>query len=107
MFPTTEPELRPSSTVRGYGYAWQRFRVWFIARHPICDYCKEQPTYDVHHEIPLRAGGKLLSEKDCRAACHSCHSRLQAKEKLEYPTGNRPPAKPQRIPAVFDPSRSS
>lgn len=67
---------------------WRRFRRWFLARHPLCEMdCKTQgratAATDVDHITPLAQGGAPLDEANCRAGCHSCHSRRTAKEQSQ------------------------
>jgi 5-methylcytosine-specific restriction enzyme A len=50
------PDLRPSASQRGYGYAWQKLRAEFLYEHPICVICGRQAT-DVDHIIPRGRGG--------------------------------------------------
>lgn len=64
--------------------AWRKFRKWFLARHPLCEWCMEQGVVtaanEVDHRIPRRDRQDLaLDEGNCRAACKSCHARYGAK----------------------------
>ncbi|HYD16742.1 MAG TPA: HNH endonuclease signature motif containing protein [Candidatus Nanoarchaeia archaeon] len=70
---------RGTSTERGYDANWQRFRNWFLQRHPVCE-CKAKcgrPATEVHHVVRLSDGGDRLHESNCQALTHSCHSKLR------------------------------
>jgi len=64
---------RPSSTLRGYGYAWQQKRKAFLVEHSICRGCGEQAMV-VDHCIPLSQGG-VDTESNFQALCLTCHNR--------------------------------
>src|SRR5579859_6109624 len=67
-------ERRGSSTERGYDADWRRFRLWFIARHPLCLDCKIVATTDVHHILKLATHPALrLVEGNCLGLCSTCH----------------------------------
>lgn len=60
--------------------AWQRFRVWFLAAHPVCEDCERAPAVEVHHQKKRKQFPELAFEEDnCQGLCHSCHSRRTAK----------------------------
>ncbi len=70
---------RGSSTARGYDAVWQRFRTWFIGRHPLCVDCQEQnaltATTEVHHVKKLAEYPALrLVESNCLGLCAACHA---------------------------------
>jgi len=60
-----------------YGRAWRRIRDRYIAAHPLCEKCAAAdrfiPAREVHHIIPLSAGG-THAEKKVMALCTPCHS---------------------------------
>jgi 5-methylcytosine-specific restriction enzyme A len=63
-----------NASERGYDYIWQKFREWFIARHPICADCVIVPTTDVHHVKKLKDFPALrLVETNCMGLCGTCH----------------------------------
>lgn len=82
--PAEKPRLyddrRGSSAQRGYGYAWQKFRKDFIARHPICCRCQMRPTTDVDHIVPRSRGGSD-DERNLQPLCGACHKSKTAREK--------------------------
>lgn len=76
---------RPSSSQRGYGARWQRYRKWFLARHPFCADCEERGEMTeatvVDHVIPHRGDRKLFWDKtNHRALCATCHNRKTMRE---------------------------
>ena len=70
---------------RKYDSRWRKIRASFLAKHPLCDRCKERGVFvaavDVHHILPLRQGG-THDENNLMALCHSCHSSVHAAEKF-------------------------
>jgi 5-methylcytosine-specific restriction protein A len=73
---TVESE-RPTTAKRGYDGEWQRFRRWFVARHPTCVDCGALAV-DVHHVVPIGEQPSLkLSEANCVALCKSCHTKRE------------------------------
>lgn len=69
---------RPSSAERGYDADWRAFRARFLAEYPYCARCG-RPATQVHHIVPLSAGGERLDWANCESLCHSCHSRHTAR----------------------------
>jgi 5-methylcytosine-specific restriction enzyme A len=68
-------EQRGSSTQRGYDSVWERFRAWFVRRHPICADCGIKPAKEVHHVRKLRDHPELrLAENNCMGLCKACHA---------------------------------
>lgn len=75
-------DQRDSASERGYDRAWQRFRLWFLRRHPLCEASQHaagcrQVAEEVHHIQRLEEGGERLSESNCQALSKSCHSSLR------------------------------
>lgn len=76
---TAIDEARGTSTERGYDAVWQRFRGWFMARHPLCADCEEAGLIvameEVHHIRKVKDFPELrLVESNCRGLCKTCHS---------------------------------
>ncbi|HEV2294566.1 MAG TPA: HNH endonuclease signature motif containing protein [Tepidisphaeraceae bacterium] len=82
--PKPSPELRPSSTDRGYDSVWRRFRAAYLARHPLCCFADdprhrhecELSASVVDHIKPLSQGGARLDESNVRSVCALAHQRL-------------------------------
>ena len=72
---------RPSAGNRGYDAAWQKFRRWYLRRHPMCE---EQecglPASVIHHIKALSDGGDKYDESNLRALCTFHHNQLTARE---------------------------
>ena len=72
-------QLRGSSAKRGYDGRWRKFRLWFLADHPLCQDCGEDhpsAATEVHHVKKVREFPELqFFEDNCMALCHDCHSR--------------------------------
>jgi len=78
------PDTRESSSKRGYNYAWQKFRKWFLSKHPLCLDCLDRgiymPAVDIHHLTKLRADkSKKYDESNLRPLCGDCHKARTAK----------------------------
>lgn len=73
---------RPGSTARGYGADWQRLRLMFLRRNPLCAICG-RPANEVHHVCAKRDGGGN-EWGNLQALCKSCHSRATAREKFSH-----------------------
>jgi 5-methylcytosine-specific restriction protein A len=46
---------RGNSSERGYDARWQRFRLWFLRRHPMCESDRgcNHVTEEVHHIVKI------------------------------------------------------
>jgi 5-methylcytosine-specific restriction protein A len=75
---------RGSSTARGYGSDWQRLRLWFLCRNPLCKHCGK-PAEDIDHIRPLRAGGARLDQANLQSLCRACHTKKTAEDKYKWP----------------------
>ena len=73
---------RASASRRGYGRRWQRYRLMFLSRHPICEDPSgcEEPATDVDHIQAVDGPGDPLfwRSSNHRALCHGHHSRKTA-----------------------------
>jgi len=75
---------RASSTARGYGSDWQKFRrLYFYQYSPLCHDCtldgKTTPATDLHHKQKIKHRPELrLSEKNVLPLCSDCHDRRSA-----------------------------
>lgn len=74
-----------SSTQLGYNSKWQRARIRFLRRHPICAACEANgritPARDVDHIEPHKGDMvKFWDESNWQALCQSCHSEKTARE---------------------------
>lgn len=70
---------RPTTTQRGYGYRWQKYRLKYLAAHPFCVMCLQEGKYvkatDVDHIKPHRGDPKLMWDPaNLRSLCRFHHS---------------------------------
>lgn len=76
-------EERGTSTERGYGVIWKRWRTMIIREEPLCREClkegREEPATDIDHIIPRAEGGKDNRE-NLQPLCHRHHSEKTVKE---------------------------
>ena len=75
-----------SSTKRGYGYRWQKYRASFLEAHPLCVMCEAQgrvvAASVVDHITPHRGDHRLFWDpKNHQPLCKPCHD--GAKQRLE------------------------
>ena len=77
-------ERRLSRQLRGYDETWRRFRLHYLARHPLCESCRGsgevRVATEIHHKQPLLDFPELkFIESNLMALCKSCHARLNGK----------------------------
>ncbi len=70
---------------RGYGGKWQRLRLDFLKKNPLCVYCQREGRVTeakvVDHIIPHRGDQKLFwNQNNWQALCKSCHSGTKQRE---------------------------
>lgn len=83
-----------SSTARGYGSNWRKFRNRFLKENPLCEICLEVGVIEaatvVDHIEPHRGNMELFWQTgNHQALCARCHS--GRKQVIE--NGNRPQAR--------------
>lgn len=71
-------ERRGSAHARGYDTRWQRYRLSFLATHPLCVMCQEQGRVvaaSVVDHIKAHKGDQQLfwDPTNHRAVCKPCH----------------------------------
>lgn len=77
---------RGSAAARGYDSRWRKYRLMFLAEHPLCAECERQgivtAASDVDHIQPVNGPGDPLfwESSNHQALCHECHSKKTAKE---------------------------
>jgi len=70
---------RGTARNRGYDSNWERFRIWFLRRHPICADGPHLAT-EVHHVKKLVTHPELkLVESNCLGLCKADHSKRTAR----------------------------
>lgn len=69
---------RSPSHNKRYGNNWRKIRAAYVKAHPLCEEClkigKMTPVEEVHHVIPLSAGGTNRWE-NLMSLCQSCHTK--------------------------------
>ena len=66
---------RASAAKRGYDSRWQRYRKWFLGKHPLCVECGRLAN-EVDHIIDHRGSYEVFWDTDNhQALCKSCHSK--------------------------------
>lgn len=83
MLKAFRPDTRQTSTQRGYGSAWQRARLAYLQRNPLCVGCNKQGRVTaaavVDHITPHKGDKALFWDSDnWQALCKPCHSRKTA-----------------------------
>jgi len=79
------PDCRPSAASRGYGRRWQRRRIVYLKKHPLCE-CKECKEIGriklatvVDHIIPHKGNQELFWDEDnWQAMAEECHNKKTA-----------------------------
>lgn len=78
-----QDKKRGSSCKRGYGRAWQRYRLGYLANHPLCVGCESRgrivPATVVDHIKPHKGDMILFwDESNHQAMCKRCHDKKTA-----------------------------
>ena len=78
-------QQRGSAAARGYGRRWQRLRLQFLQRHPLCEACKAEDRLTaatvVDHIEPHRGDQRLFwDQNNWQALCKPCHDAKTARE---------------------------
>lgn len=74
-----------SSTQRGYGYKWQKYRLSFLRSNPLCSYCMRDGRVTeatvVDHIEPHKGDQKLFWDtENHQSLCMPCHSSVKQRE---------------------------
>lgn len=92
---------RGTSQERGYDSRWQRARLGYLAKHPLCVRCMDdavvEPARHVDHIQPHRGDKALFWNSDnWQALCESCHNAKTAGEDRHsvYMPAGLAPSKP-------------
>ena len=75
---------RGHAAARGYDYKWQRFRLYYLALHPLCKDCEAEgrvgAATDVHHRKKLKDHPELkYEEENLMALCSEHHDQRTAR----------------------------
>ena len=55
---------------------WKTVRLRHLEKEPICQACLKDDDLEVHHILPVHAGGDELSPENLITLCHHCHFSL-------------------------------
>ncbi len=74
-----QPDSRENSTRRGYGYDWQKLRLWHLRQHPLCADCEARGVTelakDVDHIVPIAVDpSRRLDPTNLQSLCRPCHT---------------------------------
>lgn len=74
-------ERRASAAKRGYGRRWQKARIGFLTKHPLCIMClakgRSEPATVVDHIKPHKGDMTLFWDRsNWQPVCTVCHARL-------------------------------
>lgn len=76
---------RGSAAAQGYDARWQRARLAYLRRHPLCEKCaaagRTAPATLVHHINPIKDGGARLDIRNLQALCNACHEKIHGPER--------------------------
>jgi len=79
LHPKPQREYRPCATERGYDARWQRARLLFLRRNPLCVLHKMKgeivPATVVDHKLPHKGDMRLFWDVgNWQALCRACHT---------------------------------
>lgn len=83
----TTDARRGSAHARGYTRGWEKYRRWYLRRHPVCvEPGCTYPATEVDHIIRHKGQDDPLfwDESNHQALCKSCHSRKTGREQGQY-----------------------
>ena len=94
---SADDKRRGSSTQRGYGSRWQRYRAWRLQQpeYTLCVMCdaagRITPATDVDHIVRVNGADDPLfwDRSNHQSLCHRCHSIKTAQEGRERGRGGR------------------
>ena len=94
---TFETRRRGTAHERGYDSRWQRTRIGFLRKHPLCVSCQAhdhpQPADTVDHIIPHRGDKQLFWQRaNWQALCEWCHNNIKAGLDRKYIAGRLDPS---------------
>ena len=76
---------RGTAHQRGYNRRWQKARITYLGRHPLCKHCEAAglvvAATEVDHIIPHKLDqGLFWDSGNWQALCKRCHSQKTARE---------------------------
>lgn len=65
---------------RPHGRAWDRLRTTILRRDRTCTLCRQAPSTELDHVIPLALGG-TNAPRNLRGVCSDCHAGLTREQR--------------------------
>jgi len=83
---------RGTSASRGYGHRWQKARIGYLVRHPLCVCClangRITPARMVDHVVPHEGDMAIFwRSEDWQALCDECNQRIKQPIELRFKAG--------------------
>lgn len=79
---------RGSSSQRGYGRRWEKFRLVFLAAHPLCEFClpagRVTPATVVDHDLPHEGDTEAFWATTFTALCKRHHDSTKQRLEAKY-----------------------
>jgi 5-methylcytosine-specific restriction protein A len=93
---------RPSAESRGYDWRWQKYRIAFLKKYPLCELCKEQGIVTaadvVDHIVPHKGDMiKFWDKTNHQSACVPCHNRKTVLEDGGFGYEKKPETNGERV----------
>lgn len=93
---------RPSAMERGYGSRWQKYRLSFLKKHPLCAICAKQGIITIatciDHIIPHKGDMVLFWKRDNhQPACIPCNNKKAAAEEGSFGYHKKPETEGERV----------
>jgi 5-methylcytosine-specific restriction protein A len=78
-------EVRLNFRERGYTTQWDKMRLHYLRKHPLCVHCQAKGRVtvatDLDHIVPHKGDMiKFWNKDNLQGLCHSCHSIKTASE---------------------------
>jgi 5-methylcytosine-specific restriction endonuclease McrA len=52
---------------------WKAVRAHHLEKEPVCQVCSRDAELEVHHCLPIHAGGSETDPENLITMCHECH----------------------------------
>lgn len=99
-------DKRASSTARGYNYAWQQYRLDYLAEHPLCaiqgEGCEVAACIVDHIEPHEGDKNKFWNPLNHQPACKHCHDMHKQKQEAAQRYGSSQGVGGSKVRAIVD-----
>ena len=76
---------RGSAASQGYDALWQKVRLAYLSKHPLCERCEAEgiitPAVLVHHKHEIKDGGARLDFDNLMSLCKRHHENIHGKDR--------------------------